>query len=420
MLSFIAVAITFTVKFSVETQKIGGYASDSPEYALYKNTRFQECYDAPVSSTVNCTAKLSSLSNDIPGFKENNVSYMSSGLSKDWCETIGCFKDYKIIPSKPRSSALWPNTLTTWAASAGFIVGSLIQFLIQQKALYSRKSKPCKGIGSIGVISWGLIAFDAVSFGLWWYSFGKLAAAPESASTPFLVGWVIPWKYAGLFRYHPYSCAFRKNRRGKLFARGTFYLIAAVQWAATVYVMRVNLPSGIMTEKWGLRAPNPSYDCVQSQIITSPGTTTCSPEQICSRNWLFVDAGFQPRYGYDNADLGAWLLLLGSTLAAMAPVALAGIVWIAREKSPDLSPQNMFRWADVGPVAVLSALSIFEIIIGCILVNEIVKRLDLTPDAAVNFDWECQAVHVALSPWRFYLDVRYEQGLRLAKMWFNS
>jgi hypothetical protein len=53
------------------------------------------------------------------------------------------------------------------------------------------------------------------------------------------------------------------------------------------------------------------------------------------------------------------------------------------------------------------------------LVGEMVKKLDIKPDAAVAFDWECQAVHVALSPWRFYTDVKYEQGLRIAKMWFN-
>ncbi|CRL30588.1 unnamed protein product [Penicillium camemberti] len=43
-----------------------------------------------------------------------------------------------------------------------------------------------------------------------------------------------------------------------------------------------------------------------------------------------------------------------------------------------------------------------------------VKKLDIKPNAAVAFDWKCQAVHVALSPWRFYLDVKYEPGLRIA------
>lgn len=42
-----------------------------------------------------------------------------------------------------------------------------------------------------------------------------------------------------------------------------------------------------------------------------------------------------------------------------------------------------------------------------------VKKLDIKPNAAVAFDWKCQAVHVALSPWRFYLDVKYEPGLRI-------
>jgi hypothetical protein len=152
----------------------------------------------------------------------------------------------------------------------------------------------------------------------------------------------------------------------------------------------------------------------------SPGTSTCSPEQICSRNWRFVDPGFQPDYQLDNSFIAALTLFVSLTIVSLVPVFMAILPCIYRAKSPQLSPLKVLQSADIGPVAVLSMISIFEIIVCRILVAEVVRRMDIKSDAAVNFDWECQAIHVALSPWRFYLDVKYDKGLRIAKIWFNS
>jgi hypothetical protein len=255
MLCFIGVAIAFTVIFAVKSPNFGGYSSDSPGYALYKNTRFEECYSTPASMT-NCTAVRVHLNHtsdagiSIAGFRDNGVGYLNSDKafedsngSASWCEAISCFNDYKVIPSTPRDSAIWPTQLTGWAASAGFLVGSLIQLFLQQKALYSSRNKPCKRLGDVHWYSWPFIAYDMYAFVWWWVSFGKLAAAPESAATPFIIGWVIPWKYAGLFRYHPFSCAFRQNRRAKNTTRCIFYVLAVIQWSASLYVIHVNFPS---------------------------------------------------------------------------------------------------------------------------------------------------------------------------------
>ncbi|CAG8225546.1 unnamed protein product [Penicillium salamii] len=437
MVGFMGVAIAFTVMFAVKSLNFRDYrpgnpSPDSPEYALYKNTRFEECYSTR-ASTANCAAILVALKrtgiNKITGFGDNNLGYLGSNTVfdegsrsiSDWCEAMSCFNDYKVIPSTIRDSAIWPNLLTSWTASAGFVLGSLVQLCLQQKALYSKRNmyEPCKGLGDVHWYSWPFIVIDLCSFIWWWILFGKLVAAPESAATPFIVGWVIPWKYAGQFRYHPFSCAFRKNRRGQMVIRWTFYILAAIQWIASLYVIHVNFPSGLSTS-WGLRAPNPSYDCVQSQIEAAPGASTCSATQICSRNWLFVDPGFEPAYQHSNSIIAIGIMFLALTLTALSPLAMMAFACFQREKSPGLSPRSMLRWSDPGPIAILSILSLFEIIVGCILVDDIVKRLGVTPDAAVIFDWECQAIHVALSPWRYYIDVHYEQGWRIAKMWFNS
>ncbi|KAJ5087896.1 hypothetical protein N7456_011512 [Penicillium angulare] len=424
--SFIGVAIAFTVIFATKSPNPSGYSYDSAGYALYKNTRLEECYSTP-ASTLNCTGKQASLNNTkIPGFAENNVGYLanSKGLT-DWCEVIGCFSDYKVIPSKPRESAIWPNFLTSWTTSAGFIIGSLLQLLLQQKALYSKKKKVCKrGISEIHWYSWPFIAFDLYSFVSWWYSFGKLAAAPDSAATPFIIGWVIPWKYAGLFRYHPYSCAFRGKRRRQNIARSIFYILAAIRWIASLYVFHINSPS-TMYGSWGLRAPNPSYDCVQSQIDAAPGLSTCSATQICARKWLFVDPGFEPQYLHMDPTIAIWTIFFGLMVAVIFPFGITLIAFIfenifQRRKSSGASLWSVFRWADPGPVIILSFLSAFSIIAGAILVGDMVKRLSTTPVAAVTFDWECQTMHVTLSPWRYYLDVDYERGWRIATSWFNS
>ena len=422
MVSFTGVAIAFTVVFAVKSPNVGGYRSDSPEYALYKNTRFEECYRAP-GSTTNCTAMRVALnSSTITGFGYLRSSpVISEDNSSVWCEAVSCFNDYKVIPSTPRDSAMWPTLLTSWATCAGFLVGSLFQLLLQQKALYSPRNKPCKGLGEVHWYSWLFIGYDLVSFIWWWVSFGKLAAAPESAATPFIVGWVIPWKYAGLFRYHPFSCAFGTNRRGKNVARGIFYILAVIQWIASWYVIHINFPSlTVPGPGWGLRAPDPSYDCVQSQIDAAPGTSTCSATQICSRNWLFVDLGFHLLYLNANPLLAIGLMFLALTIAALWPLLAMVVTCFLRDKDPSLSPRSMLRWADLGPIAFLSLLSFFEIITGCVLVVDMVKRLNGTPDATVAFDWDCQAIHVALSPWKYYIDVDYERGWRLTKLWFNS
>ncbi|KAB8251058.1 hypothetical protein BDV35DRAFT_339929 [Aspergillus flavus] len=425
IVSFTGVAIAFTVVFAVKSPNVGSYRSDSPEYALYKNTRFKECYST-TGSTTNCTAMRVALNSDtITGFGYLRSSKVlnedKSNPNSDWCEAVSCFHDYKVIPSTPRDSAMWPTLLTSWATCAGFLVGSLIQLLLQQKALYSSRNKPCKGLGEVHWYSWLFIGYDLVSFLWWWVSFGKLAAAPASAATPFIVGWVIPWKYAGLFRYHPFSCAFGTNRRGKNVARGIFYILAVIQWIASWYVIHINLPSlTVPGPGWGLRAPDPSYDCVQSQIDAAPGTSTCSATQICSRNWLCVDLGFHLLYLNANPLIAIGLIFLALTLLALSPLAMMIFACFLRDKSPSLSPRSMLRWADPGPIAIISLLSVFEIITGCILVVDMVKRLNYTPDATVAFDWECQAIHVALSPWKYYIDLDYERGWRIAKLWFNS
>lgn len=348
--------------------------------------------------------------------EENHIRYLATGSSDDWCETISCFSDYKVVPSTPRKSAIWPSLLTSWAAPAGFVLGSLFQQALQYKSLHSTKHRPCKRLRDVHWYSWIFIAFDLVSFIWWWATFGKLIAAPDRASTPFIVGWVVPWKYGGLLKFHPFSCAFGENRVLKNIARGILFILAAMQWAASAYVVRINGSN----YEWGLREPNPSYDCVQSQIDAAPGTSTCSAAQICSRSSIFVDRGYSS-YTYVESILPAMSSFVGLSILAICPLFTLAVVYVSiRWREPCSLRYALSERGDIGPIASSWGIAVVQICLGPILVGDMVKKLNATPEAAVNMDLKCQAIHVALSPWRYYFDVDYEKGWRIAKLWFKS
>ena len=42
-------------------------------------------------------------------------------------------------------------------------------------------------------------------------------------------------------------------------------------------------------------------------------------------------------------------------------------------------------------------------------------------EGPLAFDRECQAVHIMVSPWRWYLDIdTYNREMRIARMWLNA
>lgn len=77
------------------------------------------------------------------------------------------------------------------------------------------------------------------------------------------------------------------------------------------------------------------------------------------------------------------------------------------------------KWS---PLLSLSLLAILTILLpGLVYPIELGKSWNQRKaDALVAYDVECHVVHVALSPWRFYLDVnRYARRLRDVRLWFG-
>ncbi|KAL5045578.1 hypothetical protein BDW71DRAFT_208120 [Aspergillus fruticulosus] len=429
-LSFLVVSVVYTVLFATRPHSTDtSLDPDSLEFALYKNSRFYECYEKtnfPVN--LNCTAvqaALNTTAGDYHGVGHISTNQILRGDNADgtgdWCDVISCINDYKVIPSTPRDSAIWPTLLTVWTQAAFFFIGSLYQFEKRHRALYKAESKRCKALRELNPLDWFFHAHDLASTVWWWVTFAQLAAAPDRASAPFLIGWVIPWKYGGLLAYHPYSCG--QDLRKIKIARWTLYILALAQWCAMFYVIHVNFHMTFDTNVgYGYRGPSPSYDCVAEHVLAGPGTTTCSADQLCAFNWLYVDTGFTYTTDNNNFNIGIGVLDLGLTIAAAVPLLMLPIS-LCFSSSKDRSIRQALEdshWANRGPVLALAVCSFYGIIVGAMLVAELVKRYGAAADAVVTVYWECRAVHVALSGYRYYLDMQIERGLRIAKMWFNS
>jgi hypothetical protein len=145
-----------------------------------------------------------------------------------------------------------------------------------------------------------------------------------------------------------------------------------------------------------------SYTCLAAQIATAPGTSTCSAERICSKDWLFSAPYFEM-----PGDIGKGfpfgLCVTGLVMAIVVPA----VIFMTK------------MWS---PLLCLSFLAIATILLmGLIYPIDFGKSWNRRKaDALVAYDVECHVVHVALSPWRFYLDVnRYARALRVVRLWFG-
>lgn len=71
------------------------------------------------------------------------------------------------------------------------------------------------------------------------------------------------------------------------------------------------------------------YDCLQSQISNATGTSVCSAEQLCAKDWLFTDIGFGKLGNSANTaslgiyGVGFYLLMVLIAFAFLAPVGLS-------------------------------------------------------------------------------------------------
>ncbi|KFY80099.1 hypothetical protein V499_00988 [Pseudogymnoascus sp. VKM F-103] len=166
----------------------------------------------------------------------------------------------------------------------------------------------------------------------------------------------------------------------------------------------------------------PTYDCLASQIPTAPGTSTCSPSQICSRDSLFYAYPIEFFSDSSHAEPNAlipFILLSATFLFGVASYFVT--CWILPVFCAGSFKENrkMAREHHFGSYFLICGLSFFSIALMVLASIYAMKAAQRGRETGVSVDWDCEAVHVTLSPWRFYFDVQYQLPIRLAQMWFN-
>ncbi|KXG45968.1 uncharacterized protein PGRI_048240 [Penicillium griseofulvum] len=420
--SLLAVNVVITVLLAVRVDN-DGFDSNKPEYALYKNTIFKDCYNRALPTiTHDCSAIMARLQETKSDYGFFSKPYLSQSnyldtnrTAYDWCDIMSCLNGFKIIPSKPRSSAFWPTTLDVWNKSGITFLLAFWQLHKLHRARWRKENTPCK---EMEWDTWIILAWDVASFIWWCVGLGRFALAPALHPMPSMLGWVSTWKNSYMIQYHPYGCILRHSPNRLRVAKWTLITLATLQWIGGVYI-------AINTAKPGLARSSyyPAYECLASQISEAPGVSTCSADQICSKVTMFGSV----RFDFPNQFIQGFTSFIG-LFAALSGVA------IMRGCTIGMFPliAYMFKGATVakwrkkaskydfgfsGSVCMASGGSA---IIGAVTVAEALGAFGRDRVGPVVLHWDCNVVHVNVSPWRYYLDVDYALPLRIAKMWFNS
>ncbi|KAL4875178.1 hypothetical protein BJY04DRAFT_224254 [Aspergillus karnatakaensis] len=396
--AFLIGAIVVAVLF-IRTDSTG-FDPGNAQYRLYKNTRVEACYNSSPPPDYNCTGVREMLSFRASAYGANGSAGVLETADGDvfhegytetvrsWCEALSRFSEFKVVPSEPRDSAYWEVTLSDWAP---IIVGLLLAAW-HTHSIYMDSSSiqpACKGIGWD---DWVGVVWAAGSSVFWWVNFGRWAADPSQAARPSMMGWLTTWQYSEWLAFHPFSCGlpFLRNSPDALaVAQWTLRLIAAVQWGVGAHV------SQLIKSDYTKHAV---YSCLSSQISTAPGTFICSAEQICSQDWLFSRR---------------------NSPGAMHAACPYGSAILSSDKGFGYW-RNKYDKYNSGPIPTTALGSAFVVLFGAWITASMKGAFDRDREGPVMFYWECAAMHVNVSPWRYYMDVEGQWEIRIARMLLNA
>ncbi|KAH6842967.1 hypothetical protein B0I37DRAFT_313390 [Chaetomium sp. MPI-CAGE-AT-0009] len=434
---FLAVATAVIIQ-SVTTDNTG-FDPNHPDFALYKNSRFKECYNL-VPDAQNCTAIRAGLRaqatrlSDEFGYVDNTAGWAAYSTAEHganppiygWCQIVSCFNGFKIIPSEARPSAtILPDIVCWWIVMAA-CASALYHTAKQFWSAFQTESRPCEGRREISWLDWIMIAYDIggpILF--WWVSFGLFAADPAMSATIALTAWVAAWKLGSITKYHPYSCALQNHPRARVWIPRLLNLMALLQWAGGVYIMVVYLG-----DLGGKGSTLTSYDCLASGVAAAPGSSSCSAADLCSKTPLFRNLEF--RYE-DSFQAGGRYTLLAFfwawTLMAIMPFIFLLIGWVGNQLACDsaekMKEDARYLWSvfNLGPHFYMAVATF---ICGAYSVAYAVHMLQTwettrNREAPFAFHYECNALHVQLSPWKNFLDLsEYSRAYRIVKMAFMA
>jgi hypothetical protein len=423
---FLILGLYTTIK-SVTTET-AGYEIDSTNFTLYKNSRLEECL-ASTPERVNCTVVMA---DQIVGRIEDGQRFLNGAtyskgfpeLQNGWCSLASCLRGFKVIPSSPFQSAFRSSGIVVWI----HITVTLMTAIWATRAIFHGKihdPEDCKGFG---IIDWILSPVDLGIICFWWYSFIAVVIDPQDTSTISILTWYTPWLVALLLNFHPFACRFDMGSgSGRVFV-WMMATLALLQWIATVYIWQLKGADIFNSSK---KNSYRSYRCLESDIFQAPGISQCSPKQLCSKDWLFSNIewynisglqGFQIHYGIVFGVLS----MVAFTFPVLSLILNRGRRLLdfqaLRRKATDADSFNMRSIYLFFVVVSLAVLIVILIWIGTSLFSDILKPVDfMNRESVIAYDVDCQALHVFLSPWRYYLDINgYGRALRIAKMWLNA
>ncbi|KAI0111931.1 hypothetical protein F4814DRAFT_424121 [Daldinia grandis] len=422
----IAILVIYILAIKSNTASID---PDSAEFQLYKNTRFQECASQS-SSAVDCTFLQYDLATDSRGYTDfspdPSENYMVKlwlpadrsdyeGARYTWCDVASCLGGFKVIPSTPRPAAFYTLSLTT-TLLATMTIWSASWWMFK---LFTSDPDEC-GQG-IDKIFWALAVFDTATVVFWWVSLFMQASNPLHSAPLSILNWVTVWRYARSLHFHPVKCAFAPDSTLRRVLTWALYLLTVAQWVASCVVF--GLYYGDIVSMFG-RARYARYDCHEDKIDAAPGASSCSSAELCSKDWLLGDPGFEQSVYYGDLLVAIFWI---STVMALAPILgllFEGFRRLCRDQDffPSKPSRFLRKWSSNASLEVV-LLGLFT----AILVLDIITIVDIFRETGDNdragtlaFDVSCRAVHVSLSPWKYFLDINeFGRAVKIAKTWFN-
>ncbi|KAI6084199.1 hypothetical protein F4821DRAFT_243429 [Hypoxylon rubiginosum] len=425
--------LVFTIKF-INTDNTG-FESDHPNFHLFKNSGFEEC-SSLVPDAATCTAILDIIrhlpgSSLAPQYLDRGYTPITTdwrshdGTHYSWCTSVSCFNGFKVVPSSYRQTIIGLTNFDVLNTLNMMGIVCMWRFVKRNWDLYKKQDRCTASLKELNVVDWIALVYSIGGPILWWWvSFILFAAEPVPNSTVSINAWVSTWLLASNIHYHPYSCILHTRGHLKQVLSWLLRILTVAQWSATVYVLNVGWK---LMFGFGEAGVSQGYDCLESMFPDAPGMTHCSTETLCSDSTLLANLPFV----WDDMEslitnFGVACFVFFS-LAAMQPFIFASWRSIRRVmglSSSQYTWMELFMRCDMGPT-VGPAIIAIGLITYTTMSSSLISTLSSIIDrqAPVVADMNCNAVHVGLSTWRYYLDLNDNvpaKTLRIATSWFNG
>ncbi|KAJ8128063.1 hypothetical protein O1611_g5571 [Lasiodiplodia mahajangana] len=404
-----------------------GFEPSHPKFELFKNSRFEECsYRVP--DAANCTAILDIISHSTDALDQHYLSRGHIPVTSqwrgshenefDWCTTASCFNGYKVVASSVRPSVVGLTNFGIWSNVNVTAVVFLFTLLKRywDIVFFRKYDVVCYGsFRDIGFMNGAVLIYTlGTSIIWWWINYAQFLRDPVPNTTLSIYAWTTAWLLASNLHYHPFSCFLGRVPCLKRMLQWLIALITVAQWGATIHVLVVGRRDFF---------PNPDihqgYDCSETMIAEALGTAQCSSQMLCSDSALLANVPFSWGVSEQFITISSVAYFALISAFALQPFILTTLCF---RRSWSSSWSEEFKRCDLGPIAGPAVAGIFGVVYSVLAARVGLRLLTLANrEAPIVADPFCNAVHVGLSPWRYYLDLDINnRALRIARSYFNA